>query len=162
MSYSHVRLRQSAVAEGAAKLSATYPVLSNLNLVNRNLQIAKNERGMNNLRSAGFARINADLIFALPEQTVRDWEYDLTEIIKLSPDSITVYDCLYRGKGRLLTRRLTKLPSPELYGEMYDLAYEILRDRGYYADYGSVNFSKIPNETGTSAYFEGRLLHVHS
>lgn len=44
------------------------------------------------------------------------------------------------------------------YGRMYDLAYDKLLDAGYFATYGSVNFSRIRTETGTSAYFEGRLL----
>lgn len=34
----------------------------------------------------------------------------------------------------------------------------MLRSGGYFAEYGSVNFSKNKSETGTSDYFEGRLL----
>lgn len=42
---------------------------------------------------------------------------------------------------------------------MYDYGYNYLIQNGYYATYGSVNFSKISSETGTSRYFENRLLH---
>ena len=135
---------------------------THLNLVNRELQISKNEEAIYNLRQAGFQRVNTDLIFGLPQQTLKDWEDDLIEILKLSPDSITTYDCLYRGKGRALTKRTDTLPSQKLYGEMYDLAYNLLISHGYYADYGSVNFSKNNSESGTSAYFEGRLLNGKS
>jgi oxygen-independent coproporphyrinogen-3 oxidase len=41
---------------------------------------------------------------------------------------------------------------------MYDLAHAFLTRAGWHAPYGSVNFSRRKNETGTSAYFEGRLL----
>lgn len=126
--------------------------------VNRNLQIEKNEIATENIRNAGFLRYNTDLIFGLPNQSLSDWEFSLNQIIKLSPDSITTYDCLYRGKGRALTKKTKEFPSMDDYGRMYDLAYDKLLDAGYFATYGSVNFSRIRTETGTSAYFEGRLL----
>ena len=51
-----------------------------------------------------------------------------------------------------------RAPTPATYGELYDAAYERLLSRGYHAPYGSVNFSRHRGETGTSAYFERRLL----
>ncbi len=132
--------------------------VTNLADVNRSLHIRKNEEAVANIRKVGFKRFNADLIFGLPQQSIIDWQYDIERIIELAPDSITTYDCLYRGKGRALTRKTKSLPSIEKYGAMYDLAYQLLTEAGYYAPYGSVNYSKYPDETGTSAYFEGRLL----
>jgi oxygen-independent coproporphyrinogen-3 oxidase len=41
---------------------------------------------------------------------------------------------------------------------MYDVGYAKLTAAGWHAPYGSVNFSRRPDETGTSACFEGRLL----
>jgi oxygen-independent coproporphyrinogen-3 oxidase len=113
---------------------------------------------MANLRAAGFARLNLDVIFGLPGQTMQDWEADLDRIIALQPDSLTTYDCLYRGKGRALTKIAPSTPSPELYGAMYDAGYAKLTAAGWHAPYGSVNFSRRADETGTSACFEGRLL----
>ena len=49
-------------------------------------------------------------------------------------------------------------PPPEVYGELYDMAYDCLTTAGFHAPYGSVNFSRNSGETGTSPYFEGRLL----
>ena len=126
--------------------------------VNRLRQIAQTDIAMANLRRTGFKRINLDIIFGLPNQTLEDWKYDLDQVIALDPDSITTYDCLYRGKGRALTKRTVILPTPETYGALYDLAFEKLYLAGWKTTYGSVNFSKHPNETGTSACFEGRLL----
>jgi oxygen-independent coproporphyrinogen-3 oxidase len=126
--------------------------------VNRRRQIEQTERSVANLRTAGFARVNLDIIFALPGQSLNDWKQDLERIIALAPDSITTYDCLYRGQGRALTKRTSVLPMPETYGAMYDLAHNMLEAAGWHAPYGSVNFCRHPSETGTSAYFEGRLL----
>jgi oxygen-independent coproporphyrinogen-3 oxidase len=126
--------------------------------VNRRRQIDQTEQAVINIRAAGFQRTNLDIIFALPGQSLADWKLDLERIIALAPDSVTTYDCLYRGQGRLLTKRKADLPSPETYGEMYDLAYEMLGAAGWLAPYGSVNFSRHSAETGTSTYFESRLL----
>lgn len=132
--------------------------VTQLENVNRKLQIEKNYRAAEEIRAAGFKRFNVDLIFGLPNQTLEDWKYDLEKIMELRPDSITTYDCLYRGKARVLTKKVNFFPTPAQYGEMYDLAFSILTSNGFHADYGSVNFSKFPEETGTSAYFEARLL----
>jgi oxygen-independent coproporphyrinogen-3 oxidase len=125
--------------------------------VNRKTQLDRGSRAIENLRRAGFRRLNVDLIFALPGQTQRHWREDLDYVAALPVDSVTTYDCLYRGKGRALTRGTDK-PGPEVYGVRYDQAYEVLTRYGFHALYGSVNFSRHPGETGTSPYFEGRLL----
>lgn len=104
-----------------------------------------------------FPRVNVDLVFALPEQDRARWIRDVEHAIALRPDSITTYDCLYRGKGRAMTRRSLTLPPPSLYGAMYDDAHALLREAGFHAPYGSVNYSRHAGETGTSAYFEKRL-----
>jgi oxygen-independent coproporphyrinogen-3 oxidase len=129
-----------------------------LALVNRRRQIEQTEVAMRNLRTAGFERLNLDIIFGLPGQTMQDWESDLDRVIALQPDSITTYDCLYRGKGRALTKIAPSTPSPAIYGAMYDVGYAKLTAAGWHAPYGSVNFSRRADETGTSACFEGRLL----
>ena len=129
-----------------------------LALVNRRRQVEQTEQAMSNLRAAGFHRLNLDIIFGLPGQTMQDWEADLDRVITLQPDSITTYDCLYRGKGRALTKIAPSTPSPSVYGAMYDVGYAKLTAAGWHAPYGSVNFSRRPDETGTSACFEGRLL----
>ncbi|HYT89032.1 MAG TPA: radical SAM protein [Gemmataceae bacterium] len=125
--------------------------------VNRVAQAALGERAVVGLHRTGFRRVNVDLIFGLPGQTAACWQADLDRVEALPVDSITTYDCLYRGKGRRLTRRAGR-PGPEVYGDLYDLGYERLRAAGFHAPYGSVNFSRHADETGTSPYFEGRLL----
>jgi len=126
--------------------------------VNRGQQQAQTERALANLTRVGFARVNADLIFGLPGQTDDHFRADLEVVAGSGIDSITTYDCLYRGKGRTLTRRAPRLPTHDDYQRLYDMAFESLGRRGFFAPYGSLNFSRHSAETGTSAYFEGRLL----
>jgi len=141
------------VSMGVQSFNAT-----TLALVNRRRQIEQTQTAMSNLRQAGFQRVNLDIIFGLPGQTMHDWKADLDQVIALQPDSITTYDCLYRGKGRALTKIAPTMPSPADYGAMYDIGYAKLTTAGWHAPYGSVNFSRRADETGTSACFEGRLL----
>ncbi|MBI5623531.1 MAG: radical SAM protein [Elusimicrobia bacterium] len=126
--------------------------------VRRRQQKLDIETGIRNLRAAGMGRVNVDLIFGLPGQGLAEWRADLKFASSLKPDSITTYDCLYRGKGRGLPMTGAKPPAAAVYGKLYDEAFSFLTSKGYHAAYGSVNFSLHRGETGTSAYFEGRLL----
>jgi len=125
--------------------------------LNRGAQGSLEERAFRSITDAGFERVNVDLIFGLPGQTLDSWREDLRKADGLGPDAITTYDCLYRGAGRGLGR-LSGRPSPELLGEFYDEAFSFLTARGWRAPYGALTFSRRAGETGTSSYFEGRLL----
>ncbi|MBI4675988.1 MAG: coproporphyrinogen III oxidase family protein [Elusimicrobia bacterium] len=126
--------------------------------INRKQQRLEVESALKHLKDAGFERINIDLIFGLPGQGLAEWRADLKLAAGLLPDSITTYDCLYRGKGRGFVMTGARPPSPAVYGKLYEEAYTFLTSKGYHAPYGSVNFSLHRGETGSSAYFEGRLL----
>ena len=129
-----------------------------LEKMNRKKEATLSETAIKNMQKVGFSRISADIIFGLPDQQLKHWENDLKTIVDSGVDVVTTYDCLYRGKGRAMTNKTKSIPPVEVYGELYDYGYKYLTANGFYAPYGSVNFSRRPNETGTSAYFEGRLL----
>lgn len=133
---------------------------SMLEFINRRDQAGQQILAVRNLVQAGFERVNVDLIFGLPGQSLAQWAEDLTQALDLPVTSMTIYDCLYRGKGRALTRRQLTWPGPEQYGTMYDFAHEKLCAAGFHAPYGSLNFSRLPDETGTSPYFESRLCNA--
>jgi oxygen-independent coproporphyrinogen-3 oxidase len=46
-------------------------------------------------REAGFTNLNFDLIFAVPGQTVEEWEADLEMAVALAPDHISAYSLTY-------------------------------------------------------------------
>lgn len=128
-----------------------------LRQINRRGQMLK-EYALVCLKQCGFKRLNVDLIFGMPGQNLTQWEKDLRFAADTGADSITTYDCLYRGGGRRLADACSIIPPQEIFGGLYDIAYAFLTQNGYHAPYGSLNFSRHPDETGTSAYFEGRLL----
>ncbi|MDM8550962.1 radical SAM protein [Desulfobacterales bacterium HSG2] len=129
-----------------------------LRKVNRDgKQTLISDTAFQNICNFKFKRWNVDLIFGLPGQSIKAWKCDLNFVLSYRPDSITTYDCLYRGKSRIIAK-CSNLPKPKEYGQMYDLGYDYLRSNGYYAPYGSVNFSRNRFESGVSAYFESRLL----
>jgi oxygen-independent coproporphyrinogen-3 oxidase len=126
--------------------------------VNRRAQRNLGDQATEALARTGFRRVNVDLVFGLPGQTLAHWRADLERVASLPVDSVTTYDCLYRGAGRAMPKLTAVRPTPEDYGALYDCAYAYLTAHGFHAPYGSVNFSRHPGETGTSPYFEGRLL----
>ena len=128
-----------------------------LSTMNRGKETTLSSTAVKNIQDVGFKRFSVDVIFGLPNQQMKHWKNDLQRIVDMDMNIVTTYDCLYRGKGRAMTKN-NSVPSPEAYGEFYDYGYEFLTKNGFYAPYGSVNFCKYEGETGTSAYFEGRLL----
>jgi oxygen-independent coproporphyrinogen-3 oxidase len=46
-------------------------------------------------RAAGFGRVSIDLIYALPEQTLAEWESELARACALQPDHISAYNLTY-------------------------------------------------------------------
>jgi oxygen-independent coproporphyrinogen-3 oxidase len=85
-------------------------------------------------RQAGFENVNVDLIFALPEQTLTEWEADLEQACALGPDHVSAYNLTYeegtafhqwRARGRL-----RQLPE-EVEAAMLERARKLLGAAGY-------------------------------
>ena len=47
------------------------------------------------LRETGFPSVNVDLMFAVPNQTPEEWEADLEETVRKSPDHVSAYCLTY-------------------------------------------------------------------
>jgi len=95
-------------------------------------------------RNAGFHNINIDLIYGLPQQSLKDWQHTLNEVIKLEPEHVSAYS-LKIEEGTVFEKLLQKnklhLPSEEEDRQMYHLAIEQLSKYGIY-QYEISNFSK--------------------
>ena len=85
-------------------------------------------------REHNFDNINLDLIFALPEQTLDQWQYSLDKVINLEPDHVSAYNLtLEKGTkfhdwwnaGKLV------LPNNEIEADMYQLSIDRLTQAGY-------------------------------
>lgn len=74
---------------------------------------------------------NADLIFGWPRQTLESMTADLEELVATGVDHITHYELNIGGPTDFSLNHRTELPSPELTREMYRVARDLLRSRGY-------------------------------
>jgi len=95
-------------------------------------------------RQAGFDNISIDLIFALPQQTLKEWERDLVQACALQPDHISAYSLTYE-EGTLFHKLraegvLCQLPE-DLEVAMFTCAQEILAAHGY-AQYEISNYAR--------------------
>ena len=85
-------------------------------------------------RKAGFDNLNLDLIYGLPEQTLRTWQTTVRRILDLRPEHISAYALtLEHGTpfGRWSARGLLPLPDPDLAADMYEWLAETLEADGY-------------------------------
>ena len=126
-------------------------------------------------RRAGFGNINVDLMYALPGQSMEDWEETLDRVAALGPEHISAYS-LTPEVSTPLWRRIqsgeTTLPDEETDRRMYHLCRERLAGFGY-SHYEISNFAKPGRECkhnlvywtrkpyigvglGASSFFRGR------
>jgi oxygen-independent coproporphyrinogen-3 oxidase len=110
------------------------------------------------LKSAGFADISLDLIFALPAALERDWHADLTRAIALDPTHVSLYGLTIEPDaplGRWIARGDATEAPEEQYEADFMLADAVLTGAGY-EHYEVSNFGK-PNHRArhNSAYWQG-------
>lgn len=101
-------------------------------------------KNMAQARDIGFKNINADIMFALPNQTLSDWEETLEKIMKLNLEHISAYSLIIEDGtpfGKMYDEGKLKTCDETLDREMYYLAKEMMRDKGYH-QYEISNFAK--------------------
>ena len=86
------------------------------------------------LRGADFSNVSFDLIAGLPGQTLKDWERNLKEALKLKPEHLSLY-LLEIHEGTPLAKHINegKQPQPneDLAGEMYLSLLEKIAESDY-------------------------------
>ena len=112
------------------------------------------------------ADVSLDLIFGVPEQTIADWDADLTAALSLSPDHVSTYGLTYEKGTPLWKRREHGQVRPVSEDDelaMYSLAMDRLTAAGF-EQYEVSNFARRAalspaNETaGRIAYFDSPAL----
>ncbi|MGM0498664.1 MAG: radical SAM family heme chaperone HemW [Bacillota bacterium] len=91
-----------------------------------------------------FDNYSADLIFALPDQSLKEFENDLEEMLDFAPPHISLYNLEIHENTPFYQKYNSgelKLPAEELDAEMYELALKKLTAAGY-QHYEISNFSK--------------------
>lgn len=108
-------------------------------------------------RDAGFNNISLDLMFGLPNQTLKDVEDTLDGFIRLNPEHISTYSLKVEENtvfGKLQSEGKLVLPSDEVERDMYYLIKEKLKDAEY-SHYEISNFGKNGFESRhNTAYWE--------
>lgn len=95
-------------------------------------------------REAGFENINLDLMFGLPSQTVADMRETLEAAIALAPTHLACYGLIVEEETpicRDITTGKLALPDEEVEREMYELARQMLAERGL-EQYEISNFAR--------------------
>jgi len=95
-------------------------------------------------RSAGFQNIGVDLIFGLPEQTLRDWKISLNVCLDLEPEHISAYALTWSENtplGRLILQGAVSAPDDERVSDQFLKTHDCLCEHGY-VHYEISNYAK--------------------
>ena len=100
------------------------------------------KRTYNDIRSAGITNINIDLMYGIPEQTLKSFETTLDRVLDLDPEHISVYGLILEENTPFYAMRETlDIPSEDAECDMYYLALNKLSQKGY-CHYEISNYSK--------------------
>ena len=120
-----------------------------LKLVGRIHSYSSFLEGYNLARKTGFKNINVDLMIGLPVQTFKDVQKDLSRIIELNPEHVSVYSLIVEEGTRIEEKIKNKelyLPSEKLERKMYWEVKKKLEEAGY-IHYEISNFAKAGYES---------------
>ncbi len=95
-------------------------------------------------RAAGFENVSLDLMFALPRQTLKQWQDTLAQALELETDHLSLYSLIVEeGTGFYTLQQKGRLPLPsdDLAADMYEMAAQTAQSAGY-AQYEIANFAK--------------------
>jgi len=95
-------------------------------------------------RNSGFENINLDLMFGLPGQSSADLEKEVHDLLKFSPEHISLYGLSYEEGTdfyRQLEAGILHACDDDLYAEQYRLIHDLLAAAGF-IHYEISNFSR--------------------
>lgn len=101
-------------------------------------------RAIDTIRKEGIGNVSVDLMFGFPNETMRDWEEDIEQALKLNPSHISAY-CLMYEEGTPLYRLLEEHKVEQIDDETYLAMYTMLIDRlqaSGYEHYEISNFAQ--------------------
>ena len=129
-----------------------------LGLIGRRHSAAQAVEAVRRAQEAGFDNLSIDLMYALPTQTMAQWQADIETALRLGIQHISCYGLMYE-EGTALTRMRDKgelTPIDEdIENAMYDYLCERLKDAGF-VHYEVSNFA-LPGFASkhNSRYWDG-------
>ena len=105
---------------------------------------AQVESALRTVREAGFGNLNLDLMFAIPGQSIEEWEEDLREAVAAGPAHLSCY-CLTFEEDTALWLRLqrgeTRRRSEEEEAAFHEKSTAVLEEAGF-RQYETSNFAR--------------------
>ena len=117
------------------------------------------DRAVENIRKAGFKRLNIDLMYGFASQSNDDFRSTIKYAIAKNPEYITLYRNRYKGTKIESEAGAVSLHKANM---QYAIAYEELTAAGYKANNGKNTFSRIDGDYGTSDYLTSRVIDAVS
>ncbi len=101
-----------------------------LNLMERKHTFLKAKEAINNAKEAGISNINADLIYALPNESEEELKEDIKAFLSLNLPHLSAYTLILE-KGTKLFLKGYKEMDDEKAASQYDLLLSSFREKGY-------------------------------
>ena len=112
----------------------------NMKLLGRKTDIKKVEEVLKEARILGFSNINLDLIYALPNETMKDLEEDLDYVLSLEVEHISTYSLIIEENTLLKIQKVQPIDE-EIDLKMYQYICKRLKEKSY-SHYEISNFAK--------------------
>jgi oxygen-independent coproporphyrinogen III oxidase len=122
-----------------------------LKLLGREHNAQQAEESFRILRAAGFSNINVDLMFALPGQTLQQWQTTLDKTISLQPEHISTYCLTYEEDTEFFLRqsRGEFRADDDAEAKFFEITMSTLETAGYeqyeISNYARPDFSSAHN-----------------
>lgn len=112
-------------------------------LIERDQTVEQTEQMLTWARELGMGSVNFDLIYGLPGQTPKTWEYTLNEVLRLKPDRLAIYSYAHVPWLHPHQERMDKaqLPGPAEKLEMLRAAGRRLSEEAGYREIGFDHFA---------------------
>ena len=105
-------------------------------------------KAYNSARKINFKNISIDMIFGIPNQSLKDWKKDLNSVVELDPEHISAYSLTVEKRTPLYKSVQSKsilMPHEEVDIQMYGHTMDRLNKDGY-IQYEISNYSKKSKE----------------
>ena len=119
-----------------------------LHFLRRRHTASQAERAIEILRKTGIGNISIDLMFGFPDETLEEWNDDISRALALKPEHISAYSLMYEegtALGKMLEKGEVKEIDEELSASMYSTLIDRLCDAGY-EHYEISNFALTVND----------------
>ncbi|MCQ2978377.1 MAG: radical SAM family heme chaperone HemW [Clostridia bacterium] len=104
------------------------------------------KKNVEDAREVGFTNINADIMFSLPNETIKDIKHTVEEVLKLNLEHISAYSLIIEEGTRMYDMACSEdskyvFPDEDTDREIYYYICDTLKEHGYH-QYEISNFAK--------------------